>query len=269
MPVRTDEQLKKHQAALMELLTVFDNICRRLGISYQLFAGTALGAVRHKGFIPWDDDLDIIMLRPEYERFLKEAPAEPESEKYFLQAEFSEHWPMFFSKLRKNGTACIERYVPRDELMHQGIYIDIFPCDSLSDAPIIGKLQFAASKAVIARSLAKRGYRTDSKIKKLALKLSCLVPTKAFCRFVRAEAHAGTKRVHCFFGAASKYEKSVFPREPANSSVRNTDTAQPGIRPIKPHSTGWKILPLSSRLPMASLPTRSKAISITSMNTNR
>ena len=58
MPVRTDEQLKKHQAALMELLTVFDNICRRLGISYQLFAGTALGAVRHKGFIPWDDDLD-------------------------------------------------------------------------------------------------------------------------------------------------------------------------------------------------------------------
>ena len=131
MPVRTDEQLKKHQAALMELLTVFDNICRRLGISYQLFAGTALGAVRHKGFIPWDDDLDIIMLRPEYERFLKEAPAEPESEKYFLQSEFSEHWPMFFSKLRKNGTACIERYVPRDELMHQGIYIDIFPCDSL------------------------------------------------------------------------------------------------------------------------------------------
>lgn len=180
MPVRTDEQLKKHQAALLELLTVFDNICRRLGISYQLFAGTALGAVRHKGFIPWDDDLDIIMLRPEYERFLKEAPAEPESEKYFLQAEFSEHWPMFFSKLRKNGTACIERYVPRDELMHQGIYIDIFPCDSLSNAPIIGKLQFAASKAVIARSLAKRGYRTDSKIKKLALKLSCLVPQRRF-----------------------------------------------------------------------------------------
>ena len=51
MPVRTDEQLKKHQAALLELLTVFDNICRRLGISYQLFAGTALGAVRHKGFM--------------------------------------------------------------------------------------------------------------------------------------------------------------------------------------------------------------------------
>lgn len=233
MPVRTDEQLKKHQAALMELLTVFDNICRRLGISYQLFAGTALGAVRHKGFIPWDDDLDIIMLRPEYERFLKEAPAEPESEKYFLQAEFSEHWPMFFSKLRKNGTACIERYVPRDELMHQGIYIDIFPCDSLSNAPIIGKLQFAASKAVIARSLAKRGYRTDSKIKKLALKLSCLVPAKAFCRFVRGEAYAGTKRVHCFFGAASKYEKSVFPREWMDETILLP--FESGVFPVSAH----------------------------------
>lgn len=67
-----------------------------------------------------DDDLDIIMLRPEYDRFLALVPNELDSTAYYLQREFSEHWPMFFTKLRKNGTACIERYIPRDPLTHQG-----------------------------------------------------------------------------------------------------------------------------------------------------
>lgn len=137
---RNAEQLKKHQEVLFELLTVFDGICKKYAIPYQLFSGTALGAVREQGFIPWDDDLDVIMLREDYKRFLEIAPSEL-GESCFLQKEFSEHWPMFFSKLRKNGTACIERYVPKDELTHQGIYIDIFPCDNLSDCNIFRKLQ--------------------------------------------------------------------------------------------------------------------------------
>ena len=95
-------------------------------IPYLLFSGTALGAIRHEGFIPWDDDLDVIMLRCDYRRFLQVAPGEL-GERYFLQAEFSEHWPMFFSKLRKNNTACMERFVPRDPLMHQASAWTFFP----------------------------------------------------------------------------------------------------------------------------------------------
>ena len=96
---RNAEQLKKHQEVLFELLTVFDSICKKYAVPYQLFAGTALGAVREQGFIPWDDDLDVIMLRRDYNRFLELAPSAL-GEGYFLQKEFSEHWPMFFSKLR-------------------------------------------------------------------------------------------------------------------------------------------------------------------------
>lgn len=100
-----NKQLQKHQGIMFQMLCELDAICRRNNINYMLFAGSALGAVRHKGFIPWDDDLDIVMLREDYDRFLSVAPNELDGKQYYLQKEFSSHWPMFFSKLRKNNTA--------------------------------------------------------------------------------------------------------------------------------------------------------------------
>lgn len=126
-----DAKLRRLQLVQLEMLKVLDEICKRNDIHYQLFAGTALGAVRHRGFIPWDDDLDVVMLREDYEKFLKIAPQQI-GNAYFLQKEFSEHWPMQFSKLRKNDTAFIERYIAKDEQTHMGVYLDIFPCDNLS-----------------------------------------------------------------------------------------------------------------------------------------
>lgn len=66
--------LKEHQRALYSLLCEFDRVCKKLDVNYYLFAGTLLGAVRHGGFIPWDDDLDVIMHRDDYMRLLTEAP---------------------------------------------------------------------------------------------------------------------------------------------------------------------------------------------------
>ena len=77
--------LQEHQRALYCLLQEFDRVCRKLNISYFLFAGTLLGAVRHQGFVPWDDDLDILMKRKDYERFLKEAPAQLDQKRFYLQ----------------------------------------------------------------------------------------------------------------------------------------------------------------------------------------
>ena len=198
---------------LYELLEQFHHICSKHNIKYMLFAGSALGAVRHKKIIPWDDDLDVVMMREEYEKFLKVAPAEIDMDKYFVQAEFSEHWPMFFSKLRKNNTACLERMTPKDKKMHQGVYIDIFPCDNLVDLPLVRKTQFYISKIVIAKSLFKRGYLTNSLTKKIIMVFSMLFPSKILAEFVQQKNKKDTEYVHTFFGAASKYEKNVFPRK--------------------------------------------------------
>lgn len=205
--------LREHQLALLQMLQEIDRVCRKHNITYTLFAGTALGAVRHGGFIPWDDDLDIIMLRPEYDRFLALVPNELDSTAYYLQPEFSEHWPMFFTKLRRNGTACIEHYIPRDPLTHQGIYIDIFPCDNLSDVPAKRGRQFLASKAVIARALYQRGYLTDNPGKKLAMQLSRCLPEEALWAYAVNREDTDSQMVHSFFGASSRYERSIYPRE--------------------------------------------------------
>lgn len=211
--MKNKTSIEEHQRAMLGLLGEFDRVCKKFDIRYTLFAGTLLGAVRHKGFIPWDDDADVIMTREEYERFMKLAPGEIDTEKFFLQQEYSEHWPMFFSKLRLNGTACIERYRPKDFKTHMGVYIDIFPCDNLSDNPIKRKLQFYASKVVIAKSLDKRGYLTDSAIKKVFMAFCKLIPRKPLWKFVINKKHKNTACVHSFLGAAQRYEKSVFSRK--------------------------------------------------------
>lgn len=200
-----------HQQALVGILREFDRVCRELEIPYVLFAGTALGAVRHGGFIPWDDDVDVMMLRPDYERFLREAERVLDTGRFFLQKEFSDHWPMFFSKLRLNGTACLEKYHPKDPLIHQGVYMDIFPCDNALDSEPGRRLQFLASKVVIAKSLYKRGYDTDSTAKKFFMTACRLLPMKPFLALTRmGKGDGGT--VHSFLGGARGYGKNVFPR---------------------------------------------------------
>lgn len=202
--------LQEHQKALMTLLQEFDRVCRKLKIPYVLFAGSMLGAVRHQGFIPWDDDLDVLMLRSDYERFLREAEDLLNRDKFHLQKEFSEHWPMFFSKLRLNGTTCLEKFHPRDPQIHQGVYMDIFPCDDGADSEIGRKIQYFASKIVIAKSVDKRGYDTDSKLKKLVMAAGRCLPLKPFAKLAQKGRENG-RYVHTFLGGGREYRKNVFP----------------------------------------------------------
>ncbi len=225
--------LREHQLCLLGMLRDLDAVCQRNGIAYQLFAGSALGAVRHRGFIPWDDDLDVVMLREDYDRFLAVAPRELDPETYYVQAEFSEHWPMQFSKLRKNGTACIERYRPRDPRTHQGVYIDIFPCDNLADSGLVARLQFLASKVVIAKCLEARGYLTDSALKKIFMGACRILPMEANRKLVMRGNDAGSARVHTFFGASRRFSHAIYLREWLSESVRVP--FEDGLYPVSAH----------------------------------
>lgn len=203
---------REHQQALLTLLAEFDRVCKQLDIPYVLFAGTLLGAVRHEGFVPWDDDLDVMMLRADYDRFLAEAPSVLNVDRFYLQGEFSEHWPLFFSKLRLNGTTCLEKFHPKDPELHQGIYIDIFPCDNAAATALGRRIQFLASKVVIAKALDKRGYDTHNPVKKLYMAACRLLPQKPFWRLA-VKGRGDSNMVHSFFAAARSYQKNVHPRE--------------------------------------------------------
>lgn len=122
------EILRKVQLVQLEIAKEIKRICEEHNIKYFLDSGTLLGAVRHKGFIPWDDDLDIGMLRNDYEKFLKVA-SQQLKEKYFLQTyNTDEEYPLAFAKIRKKGTIYIEQ-VAEYSKVNNGIYIDIFPYD--------------------------------------------------------------------------------------------------------------------------------------------
>ena len=132
-------------------------------------------------------------MRDEYERFFREAAGDFDPSVYYVQKDNSPHWPMQFSKLRRNGTACMEKYHPKDKLVHQGVYIDIFPCDNLANGGLIRRLQFAASKVVIAKALYARGYETNSIAKKLFMQFCRVLPRRPLEEFCIRRKDTGTK----------------------------------------------------------------------------
>lgn len=121
--------VRLHQVQLAMLLEL-DRVCRHLGVAYQLGAGTLLGAVRHGGFIPWDDDVDIVMLRGDYRRFLREAPPLLHSSLFLQTWRSDPHFQEGFAKLRCHDSVFREE-LRQNLRLHHGIFIDIFPFDPI------------------------------------------------------------------------------------------------------------------------------------------
>lgn len=134
-----DYDIKDVHDSILQILLAVDKVCRAHDLEYYIWAGTMIGAVRHKGFIPWDDDLDIAMPRESYDILMKNA-AEWLPERYeMVCAETDRTYPLPFAKIQDAETTLIERahlkYVG-------GIYIDVFPIDGAPHGWLKQKLHF-------------------------------------------------------------------------------------------------------------------------------
>lgn len=142
------DELQKIKEIETELLEVVQQCCDQLSIPFFIAYGTALGAVRHGGFIPWDDDIDIGMKRCYYEKFIKEAPEILIKKGVFLQDYTTEKTAAFaWVKVRKDDTVFVE-YCNRNVKMHQGVYIDVFPFDELPVSILDQKRQFKKAQRI-------------------------------------------------------------------------------------------------------------------------
>ena len=128
-----DISKKKLQTAILMIAKEIVRLCDENNIPYFINGGTQLGAIRHKGFIPWDDDFDIGMRRADYEKFLKVCEEQLDHNKYFLQTEDTEkNYAFYFAKIQLKGTSIIEDFSKNVQIEH-GIFVDIFPYDNIPD----------------------------------------------------------------------------------------------------------------------------------------
>ncbi len=133
------------QKVQLDLLKEFIRVCEKNKLTYYLFGGSCLGAIRHQGFIPWDDDMDIAMPRPDFDKLMKLGHEFPDP--FFLQNIRSDkHYVYSFAKLRNSNTTYIE-YAYSHCRMNHGVWIDIFPLDGMSKR--IGKKEIKSLKPLL------------------------------------------------------------------------------------------------------------------------
>lgn len=156
-------KMKHVWAIQLEMLRELDRVCEKYGLTYYADSGTLIGAIRHKGYIPWDDDIDLVMFREDYEKLLKVAKTEFKAP-LFLQSVYSEKkYVRGLAKLRNSSTTAIYKNDLNTQF-NRGIFIDIFPLDSVPDNDVV--LKIWCWKIKVIRSLLRNWAYYEPSMKK-------------------------------------------------------------------------------------------------------
>lgn len=198
---------------ILNILLALDRVCTEHGLRYAICGGTMIGAVRHKGFIPWDDDLDVAMPRPDYEVLIAHSREWLPEPYEFVCAENDPLYPLPFGKIQDASTTLIER---RHLYYLGGCYIDIFPLDAYPDSALMRRVQrvrydiYKKLLYLVHRDPYRHGHGPSSWLPLLVRKL-----------FTREELQKRIKRVmtrydydHCNYAASyTDCYRRILPKE--------------------------------------------------------
>ncbi len=157
----TNEELRKVQLLELKVLKEIKRICTKHNIHYFLTGGSLIGAIRHKGFIPWDDDIDIAMMREEYDRFMQIAPQELSPEFSLINIKTDNRLGIFFGKVVLNDTNYRSAQQPKT-LDKTGFFVDVIPYDTIYDNKILASLYFWKLNFFVVLYSMKNGYHNGT-----------------------------------------------------------------------------------------------------------
>lgn len=215
----SEENRLKAQRLEVEILAEVDRLCKKHSLRYSIAYGTLIGAVRHNGFIPWDDDIDICMPREDYEK-LQDICKEELDGKFFYQSHDTDpgYW-LLYNKMRMNGTVFKETASAYRNI-HQGVYIDIFPIVNIPDDTKLldshlKKIQFYRT-GIQAKHIVWRSRHGKKMLVVALLRLIYLVfPIKYLYRKAQEEAvKYNSNNTNRMISTCSPYQKKdIFNRE--------------------------------------------------------
>ncbi len=238
----SQQSVRSVQEKILYIMKYIDRLCRDNGIVYYIMGGTALGAVRHVGFIPWDDDLDIFMTPDQYERF-KVTFDKSNSGEFVIQEWRTDKKYLEYAKVRMNGTTFIEEHFKDRKDMHHGIYVDIMILHKVPENRLIQKLVYFESKFVTLYGLSQRNWLPKSRLQAMVLKSLKILPCKLITRISYSHIYKHDSRKdnfkYCYWITPAKFKNGLFDKsffeQPVD--VQFEDTQLLGSKCIKEYLT--------------------------------
>lgn len=207
--------LLKLQDKILEIMVYIDRICSENEIDYCLMGGSALGAKRHGGFIPWDDDMDIFMTAENYDRFRTLFKEKGDHDRFYLQEWGAVEGMVTLSKIRMNGTTYIEE-MNKDLDIHHGIYVDILILQVCPDNKLLQIRQCFWAKYALMKGLAARGYTRKKGIIGLTLRIMALFPEYHLVKYALKRVYAYNGKItnnYSYFLGRAVFSAGIYKRE--------------------------------------------------------
>lgn len=194
---KDDWGIKKLQNCILNIAQYIDEFCGENQIDYCLMGGSALGAVRHNGFIPWDDDLDVFMTPDNYEKFRTAFESKGDKTHYYLQELGAAKGKVITAKVRLNQSTYVEDIV-KDWDIHHGVYVDIFILHTCPDNKMKRYWQYAWAKYLIVKGLANKEYNRREGMINTLVRLFKVLPKRFLLNY-------GLKQVYRYRNEKTEY----------------------------------------------------------------